>query len=243
MVSRNVDRVTLWKGGIASKVIKDVDERISQVTGFPAEHFSDVQVNKHVKGSAHLPHFDVNEANGIMATITVFLNDVEDGDGGELVYPSPLDGGSPVMIRPRKGLAVVHHNTDENYVFDKSTVNEELVVTGSSTVKYVAKKYVYLNPQNNAMRVVLPLIALPFGGKLPGIFSTLHIALIDKFGIESGGTYFRKIVTMLPVLLLLGIASVVSDAVQKKLKEGKDGKKKESNEKASNRTKKAKKSD
>ena len=239
----NVDRVTLWKGGIAGKVIKDVDERISQVTGFPPNHYSDFQVNKHVKGSAHLPHFDLNEANGIMATITVFLNDVEDGEGGELVYPNPQDGGSPVMVRPRKGLAVVHHNTDENYVFDKSTVNEELVVTGSSTVKYVAKKFVYLNPQNNAMRVVLPLIALPFGGKLPGIFSTLYIALIDKFGVETGGTYFRKIVTMLPVLLLLGIASVVSDAVQKKLKEGKDGKKKESNEKASKRTKKAKKSD
>jgi len=171
----------------------------------------------------------------------VFLNDVPDGEGGELLYPNPQDGGKPVMVRPRKGLAVVHHNTDENYVFDKSTANEELVVTGSSTVKYVAKKYVYLNPQPQAMRVVLPLIALPFGGKLPGIFSTLYIALIDKFGVETGVTYFRKIVTMLPVLLLLGIASVVSDAIQKKLKEGKDGKK-ESSEKTK-KTKKSKKSD
>ncbi len=239
----NVDRVTLWKGGIAGKVIKDVDERISQVTGFPPEHFSDFQMNKHVKGSAHLPHFDLNEANGVMATITLFLNDVEDGDGGELFYPKPLDGGKPVMVRPRKGLAVVHHNTDENYVFDESTVNEELVVTGSSTVKYVAKKYVYLNPQPNAMRIVLPMIALPFGGKLPGIFSTLYIALIDKFGLQTGVTYFQKIVTMLPMLLLIGIASLVSDAVQKKLNEGKDGKKKESNEKTAKKTKKSKKSD
>ena len=93
------------------------------------------------------------------------------------------------------------------------------------------------------MRVVLPLIALPFGGKLPRIFSTLHVALIDKFGVETGVTYFNKIVTMIPVLLLLGIASVVSDAVQKKLKEGKDGKKgKESSEKTPKKNKKSKKS-
>jgi len=239
----DIDRVTLWKGGIAGKVIKDVDERISQVTGFPQEHFSDFQMNRHLTGSAHLPHFDMNQANGIMATITIFLNDVPDGEGGELLYPNPLDGGKPVMVRPRKGLAVVHHNTDENYVFDKATLNEELVLTGATAVKYVAKKYVYLNPQHNAMRVVLPLIALPFGGKLPRIFSTLHVALIDKFGVETGVTYFNKIVTMIPVLLLLGIASVVSDAVQKKLKEGKDGKKgKESSEKTPKKNKKSKKS-
>lgn len=236
----NVDRVTLWKGGIAGKVIKDADERISQVTGFPLEHFSDFQINKHVSGSANLPHFDLNKANGIMATITIFLNDVPDGEGGELLYPNPLDGGKPIMVRPRKGLAVVHHNTDENNVFDKSTVNEELVLSGPSAVKYVAKKYVYLNPQPQAMRVVLPLIALPFGGKLHRFFSTLHTALIDKFGVEDGAAYFRTIVTMIPVLLLLGIATVVSNAIQKKLKERKDGKKgKEPSEKSAKKKKKS----
>jgi hypothetical protein len=236
----NVDRVTLWKGGIAGKVIKDADERISQVTGFPLEHFSDFQINKHVSGSANLPHFDVNKANGIMATITIFLNDVPDGEGGELLYPNPLDGGKPIMVRPRKGLAVVHHNTDENNVFDKSTVNEELVLSGPSAVKYVAKKYVYLNPQPQAMRVVLPLIALPFGGKLHRFFSTLHTALIDKFGVEDGAAYFRTIVTIIPVLLLLGIATVVSNAIQKKLKERKDGKKgKEPSEKSAKKKKKS----
>lgn len=63
-LAHNIDRVTLWKGSLAGKLVKDIDERISQVTGFPPEHFSDFQVNKYVKGSYHKPHFDVNPANG-----------------------------------------------------------------------------------------------------------------------------------------------------------------------------------
>ena len=33
--AHNIDRVMLWKGGVAGKFFKDIDERISQVTGFP----------------------------------------------------------------------------------------------------------------------------------------------------------------------------------------------------------------
>ncbi|KAL7554994.1 hypothetical protein ACHAWF_018582 [Thalassiosira exigua] len=62
--AKGVDRVVLWKGGIAGKMVKDVDERISQVTGFPADHFSDFQINRYEAGSSHEPHFDINPTNG-----------------------------------------------------------------------------------------------------------------------------------------------------------------------------------
>ena len=63
-LAKNIDRVMLWKGGVAGKIIKDIDERISQVTGFPPEHFSDFQINKYEEGSSYEPHFDMNIANG-----------------------------------------------------------------------------------------------------------------------------------------------------------------------------------
>ena len=59
--AKNIDRVT---GGIAGKLFKDIDARISQVTGFPPEHFSDFQVNKYVEGSSYEEHFDINPVNG-----------------------------------------------------------------------------------------------------------------------------------------------------------------------------------
>jgi prolyl 4-hydroxylase len=223
-----IERTHLWKGAVAGKTIKDIDERMSQVMGFPIEHYSDFQINKHVVGSSYRPHYDINDANGIMATVTVFLNDVAEDEGGELVFTNPGDGGDPIRIRPKKGLAVVHHNTDENYNFDKSTVHEELLLkvgggASSSPVKYVAKKFVYLNPQPTAMRIVLPLIAMPFGGKLPKLFVTLHNALIGKFGYETADVYFQKIVTMIPVFLLVLIASAVSNFVSGKMKQSSGG--------------------
>lgn len=215
----NVDRTYLWKGGIAGKVIKDIDERMSQVMGFPTEHYSDFQLNKYVSGSGYKPHFDINDANGIMATVTIFLNDVPEGQGGELVFPKAGDGGDPVLIRPRKGLAVVHHNTDENYNFDETTLHQEFPLRGSSSVKYVAKKFVYLHPQPQATRIVLPLIAMPFGGKLPKVFSMLQNKLIEKFGLAAADFYFQKIVTMIPILLLILIASGVSSFVSSQMKQ------------------------
>lgn len=158
-----------------------------------------------------------------MATITIFLNDVPQGDGGEFVYTNPEDGDEPVVILPTKGLAIVHHNTDEKYNFDKTTAHKEAVL--AKGFKYVAKKYVYLNPQPNHLRIVLPLMALPFGGRLPRAFVALHNTLVDKYGHESAEVYFQKIVTMIPVLLLVGIASVASNFVASKLKGGADGKK------------------
>ena len=237
--AKNIQRTYLWKGGVAAKLYKDIDERMSQVMGFPIEHYSDFRIDKHQRGSEYGPHYDVNDANAIMATVTVFLNDVPEGERGELVFPSPEDGGKPVMIRPRRGLAVVHHNTDEKYNFDKSTVHQELPFEGSG-YKYVATKFVYLNPQPKAMRIVLPLLALPFGGRLPKVFSVLQNALIDKFGYEKADVYFQKIVTMLPIGLLMLIGSIVSSVVSGKLKQqsGEEAKKKpKKNEKGGNKSK------
>ena len=165
-----------------------------------------------------------------MASITIFLNDVPVGNGGEFIFPEPRDGqGEPIVVRPVKGLAVVHHNTDDKYNFDPSTIHQEAVL--SKGYKYVAKKYIYLNPQPKHVRIVLPLIAAPFGGILPRGIIALHNALIERFGPQTAEMYFRKIVTMSPILLLLIIASVVSSFVARKLKSlggdgGGDGKRK-----------------
>lgn len=240
--AKNIDRVTLWKGGIAGKLIKDIDERISQVTGFPPEHFSDFQINKYTAGSSYEPHFDINPANGIMATITIFLNDVLQDQGGEFIFSAPMadDGngdGEPVYISPTKGLAIVHHNTDDKYNFDQSTIHQEAALLEG--YKYIAKKYVYLNPQPKHMRIVLPLMAMPFGGKLPRVFITLQTTLIDKFGLETAEVYFQKIITMIPLLLLIGIAMAVSSFVTNKLKND-GGEKKKGKDASDGKSKKSK---
>jgi len=217
-----VDRAVLWRGQLHSHAGKQIEERIDQITGYPAEHFSDWHVDRFSarEGSFYGPHYDVLPTTVPIASMTVFLNDVPEQQGGEFVYPNASDG-TPVMIRPTRGLAVVHHNTDDQYQFDPATLHAELeLLAGGGEVeyKYVARKYIYALPQSPARRAVLPLIALVAGGTLPDAVLRLHDAMLDQFGLEHGPAYFDKLMTMGPVGLLLGIAAIVSFIVQGKSK-------------------------
>ena len=236
-----IERAVLWKGQLHSHSGKQIEERIDQVTGYPAEHFSDWHVDKFVEGSFYGPHYDVLPTQIPIASITVFLNDVPEEEGGEVVYPNVSDG-APVMIQPTRGLAVVHHNTDDKYQFDPATLNAELEFTGD--IKYVARKYIYALPQSPARRIVLPLIAMVSGGTLPGAVLQLHDAMLVKFGLEQGPAYFDKLMMMLPVGLLLLIATAVSSVIKGKAGGGggsADDKKKKKPTSAKKRTVRAKK--
>eukprot|EP00563_Minutocellus_polymorphus_P003113 CAMPEP_0181045242 /NCGR_PEP_ID=MMETSP1070-20121207/13700_1 /TAXON_ID=265543 /ORGANISM="Minutocellus polymorphus, Strain NH13" /LENGTH=543 /DNA_ID=CAMNT_0023123751 /DNA_START=5 /DNA_END=1636 /DNA_ORIENTATION=+ len=228
-----IDRAVLWRGQLHSHAGKQIEERIDQVTGYPAEHFSDWHVDRFADGSFYGPHYDILPTQVPIASILVFLNDVPDEQGGEIVYPKVSDG-TPVMVRPTKGLAIVHHNTDDKYQFDPTTLHAELELVGGEgddaiKYKYVARKYIYALPQPPARRIVLPLISMVAGGTLPDAVLQLHDALLVKFGLDQGPTYFDKLMMMLPVGLLFVIATAVSYVFKGKAAGGGSGDDKKSN--------------
>lgn len=212
-----IDRAVLWKGQLHSHAGKQIEERIDQVTGYPSDHFSDWHVDRFKSGSFYAPHFDILPTQVPIASISVFLNDVPEENGGEIVYPNVSDG-TRVKIRPTRGLAVVHHNADEDYQFDPATLHAELELTGGpDAIKYVARKYIYALPQSPARRIVLPMLAIVTGGTLPDVVLQLHDVVLDRFGLEKGPAYFDKIMTMLPVAALLLVASAVSSVIKGKV--------------------------
>jgi hypothetical protein len=207
-----VESVMLWHGMLQSQSLKAIEERIEQVTGFPSAHFSDFIVDKLEPGAFWKPHYDTHPYYTPMATIIVFLTD----NGGPVVYPSSR---TPVKVLPQKGMAIVHHNTDERQQLDMSTVHAMLPHKEGETA-YVARKYVFTTPISNARRVALPTFALPFGGKLPTVFSTLHDALVEKFGEEDGNTYFDKACVFVPLLLVACLVQVLVSYIREQLEGG-----------------------
>eukprot|EP00550_Attheya_septentrionalis_P002762 CAMPEP_0198291306 /NCGR_PEP_ID=MMETSP1449-20131203/8876_1 /TAXON_ID=420275 /ORGANISM="Attheya septentrionalis, Strain CCMP2084" /LENGTH=508 /DNA_ID=CAMNT_0043989923 /DNA_START=118 /DNA_END=1644 /DNA_ORIENTATION=- len=214
---KQVERAHLWKGKLASHSGQEVEERIEQVTAFPKEHFSDFVIYKYSGEGSYLgPHFDEHPSlGGPMATLQIFLNDVE--DGGEVVFPSSdEDDQLPVKIAPLKGLAIVHHNTDENYLLDPATIHADLPLKVKGGFKYVAKKYVYTLPVQPSRRIMMPLVAGVCGGKLPQAIILLHNLLLEKFGAEKGTLYFDKLCLFLPALVLMGLGSFLATFLQGK---------------------------
>ena len=219
------ERVHLWQGMLQGPERKAVEERIEQVTGFPSDHFSDWTVDRLKAGSYWQPHYDTLAGNYVpMATITVFLSAVPDGGGGEIVYPST--NTEPVMIRPVQGMAVVHHNTDEKHQFDVNSLHALLPIVADSTTTaedvefYVATKYILPLPVSKARRIALPVFAALTGGRLPDVFVWLHDALVEQFGVETGGVYFDKLCVFVPVLIVLGIAQFAARAVHRHVTSG-----------------------
>ena len=217
---QGMDKVVLWKGALQSYAGKQVEERIEQVTGFPATHYSDFVVYKLTKGSLWKPHYDILlNGEAPMATITVFLSN-SDKDP-TIVYPS-LD--NPVKIVPQKGMAIVHHNLEnQRHELDMATLHAWMPST-SDDVIYVARKYVFSTPQPVARRVVLPILAAPFGGTLPSPIYKLHALLVDKFGHDNGDVYFDKICVFVPVLIVLCLAQAVANYVQNSMGKNKKNK-------------------
>lgn len=215
----DVERAFLWKGMTRGPSGKAIDERIEQVTGFPEKHLSDFQVNKYSGRdpnipSSHSPHYDELPGSALtqMATITIFLTDSIEEEGGEMVFPSTKPA---IKIRPKKGMAVVHHNIREDGHTDISSIHGELGFQSSAKnghqPKYTAKRYVYVNEIHNARKVVLPLLALPFGGKLPNFVFSLHDYFVDKFGEDVGGENFNKFIIYFPIALIFGVAALIGN--------------------------------
>lgn len=208
----SVQRVMLWQGLLQSPAKKAIEERIEQVTGFPATHYSDFIVDRIEPGGRWNSHYDAREGMVTpMASITVYLSE----DGGPLVYPLSKD---PVKILAQKGVAVVHHNTNERHQVDQNTLHA-LMPNESNGPAYVARKYIYPVPVSTARRVALPVFAAPFGGKLPAVVVQVHDALVENFGSETGGFYFDKLCVFLPLLLVFGIVQVVATALHQKMTE------------------------
>lgn len=207
----NIEKAMLWKGQIKGHAGKQIDERIEQVTGYPQDQFSDWQITKMVKGAKHELHYDHHPITTPVATITVFLNDL-DVAGGEIVFPKGGNDKNPIMITPKKAMAVVHHNTDFEGHFDVTSLYGEKPLLGDD-VKYVARKFVYSEPLPPSKRIVLPILAAPTGGSLPQWVIVLHDYLLVKFGLEQGSAYFDKICFLgpvLPVLLLIVVGGLIT---------------------------------
>lgn len=200
-----VERVMLWQGTLASPAQKAIEERIEQVTGFPSAHFSDFIVDKLEPGAKWNPHYDKDPSSRYptpIATIILFL-----GNNGEVVYPT--SNNHPIKIESRKGLAIVHHNLNENDEIDLSTLHATLPIEEQTGPAYIARKYVFETPISNARRTILPAYAYLLGGKLPKIVVIAHDLLVESFGIDDGGLYFDKTCIFLPGLFLLLLAQVI----------------------------------
>lgn len=196
----------LWQGIWRGASQKAIDEKIEQSTGLPANHLTDVVVNRLDADSHWNAHFDKIDGHGSlpMATFFIFLSNVTRDSvspfSGSVVYPAVKSG--PIQIQPKRGMAVVHHSWDDQHKFEATSLHALLNYTGIEPM-YVARIYVMASPISIARRAVLPPIAFLYGGKLPRFLVNKYTQLITELGIEAGNRVFDYLCLAIPSFLLL----------------------------------------
>jgi hypothetical protein len=246
-------------------IFKAMEERMEQVTGFPAVHFSEWIVDRVGVGSTLQPHYDTLPGGMIPhATITVFLSDWTTTDtststttttaassplleGGEIVYPRTSGNSYPILIRPVQGLAIVHHNTNEQHELETNSLHAMLPITRKTTTTdgsgddddgssssssshnappapqylYIARKYILPTPISNVRRAALPWYVIVFGGSASGTIPyplvQCHFLLTTQLGNELGNRYFDHMLIGLPIVLVVVILAVIGQQIHQQM--------------------------
>jgi hypothetical protein len=234
-------------------IFKAMDERMEQVTGFPAVHFSEWIVDRVGVGSTIQPHYDTLPGGMVPhATITVFLSDWTTTDtstststtssplleGGEIVYPRTSGNSYPILIRPVQGLAIVHHNTNEQHELETNSLHAMLPITRKTTTTttttttdggddtppqylYIARKYILPTPISNVRRAALPWYVIVFGGSASGTIPyplvQCHFLLTTQLGNEIGNQYFDHMLIGLPIVLVVLILAVIGQQIHQQM--------------------------
>jgi hypothetical protein len=239
---RNVERTALHPGFFQSIMMKAVDERIEQVTGFPLNHYSEWIIDRVTINSTYHPHYDNTYVPNELvphATITVFLNDVSEYadtvEGGQLVYPTigskttkNVQGSStdPIQIQSTQGLGVVHHNTNEKQLLETYSLHGLLPLTYKTNANhdnsnvpylYIARKYILPVPISKIRRYTIPIYLMLFGRHgdtfVMNALQECYVTCVQQFGVDMGNLYFDYTIVGIPALILVLLVSIIGYAI------------------------------
>lgn len=144
------------------KVVRDIEQRISDFTFLPVEHGEGLQVLHYEAGQKYEPHYDYfqdefNTRNGgqRIATVLMYLSDVE--EGGETVFPAAKGNISSVSwwnelsecgkkglsVKPKMGDALLFWSMNPDATPDPSSLHGGCAVIKGN--KWSSTKWLRIN--------------------------------------------------------------------------------------------------
>ncbi|KAG2696551.1 hypothetical protein I3843_07G061800 [Carya illinoinensis] len=144
------------------KIIRNIEKKIAGFTFLPVEHGEGFQILHYEVGQKYEPHFDYfldefNTKNGgqRMATVLMYLSDVE--EGGETVFPAAMGNFSSVpwwnelsdcgkeglSVKPKMGDALLFWSMKPDATLDPSSLHGGCPVIKGN--KWSATKWLHIN--------------------------------------------------------------------------------------------------
>jgi prolyl 4-hydroxylase len=134
-----------FPGNPKDKILRRIEKRIANLTGFPVENGEAIQVLHYDVGGEYQPHYDffsTNTPGGIsqlkrggqrVATVIMYLNTPK--EGGETIFPKAM-----LSITPKKGTALLFYNCTPDGKEDPMALHGGAPV--KSGEKWIATKWI-----------------------------------------------------------------------------------------------------
>lgn len=111
--------------------------RGAALAGVPMDHAEQIYVTRYQAGEFYRGHFDMSPdflSSDRLCTILVYLNDLEDGQGGETFFRD-----LNVAVKPKLGRAVIWTNTNPDGTIHPETIHAAMPPSGDGTEKWVTQ--------------------------------------------------------------------------------------------------------
>lgn len=123
-------------------IITSIENKIINLLNIEREQLEPIQIVKYEKGNMYKPHYDYfakhsdNINNQRLYTFIIYLNDLDEKDGGATYFPK-----YGIRIFPKQGRCICFRNAnDKGYINDMSLHTGEEIIT--DTVKYILTVWV-----------------------------------------------------------------------------------------------------
>lgn len=122
---------------VESEITKNIQKRAAKLVRANHQDVEALQVVHYKDGQKYEPHYDffdrskeggktsIGQQGQRMATLLVYLNDIDDDAGGQTFFPKVLNG---LKINPKKNMAVFWYNVLPNGKEDERTLHGGLPI-------------------------------------------------------------------------------------------------------------------
>lgn len=154
-----------WLEHGETDIVSSITRRIFELIGMDPEitetfYFAEkMHISRYEAGQEYLPHYDAldmttsqrNMPHNRFATVLMFLNDVEESQGGVEVWPrgnganefalAACDSSQELKVQPKRGSLVIQYNMFEDGNMDEAALRASCPIIGDSAEKWTSAMY------------------------------------------------------------------------------------------------------
>lgn len=142
-----------------NKIIKKIEKQACAIVGCDVSQVEPIQIVHYTKDQKYVPHYDyfseedmnLSDSGQRLHTFLVYLNDLEDQDGGKTTFPK-LD----ISVKPEQGMALYFRDANQFGQVDPLTLHGGDVIQRDNVEKWACNVWIRQKAVPKSFQIPMP---------------------------------------------------------------------------------------